>query len=274
MFHDLGVLESACAHVRPEEFLREVAGLGYDVIAIEQEVAGQPPKELQPSALVHRLREAQAAMSSRDSGQGHNVLRVTKRPAVTILSRLTIIANQPGELAHLAPFADRFDLLALRSSSEKVVQRAMQQDIDIVCLDVSQNRSPFRVKAPLLNVAIETGVVFELRYSNLLRTAALRKTFLAHAAELAETTKGKRVIITSGAANLLEMRGAYDAMNLCSLFGLDMHAARVCVTTNAVDCVSHGMVRSQTYKGAVAMTIELPVQTHDESKRDAMDLTN
>ena len=165
-----------------------------------------------------------------------------------------------SDLSTLGSCADRFDLIAVRSSSEKVVLNAMQQhDVDMVSIDMAQ-RTVFRIKRPLLNVAIEKGVFFELRYSALLSgVSSERRYFLANAADVLETTKGKHVVVTSGAPHSLAMRGAYDVMNLCSLFGMDVHIARIAVSVNAAKCLAHGLERKSSFKGA----IKLELQSHD-----------
>ena len=84
MFYDLGVLEASCSGQEPDALLSQWRDLGYDVVAIEQQVTGRPPKDIRPGAGFARLRDA--AMAKYTPEGGHNVLRITKRPVVTVLS--------------------------------------------------------------------------------------------------------------------------------------------------------------------------------------------
>ena len=49
----------------------------------------------------------------------------------------------------------------------------------------------------------------------------------SNAAALARATRGKNIIVSSGARSAFELRSPHDAMNLCTLFGLTMQSAKV-----------------------------------------------
>ena len=66
--------------------------------------------------------------------------------------------------------------------------------------------------------------------------ATARKYFISNAYSLVKATKGKNIIISSGARNLLELRGVFDIINMSSLFNL----ARDSMTKECHNAVMHG----------------------------------
>jgi len=164
------------------------------------------------------------------------------------------VLNQPSDInfvSSFSPIIDRFDLLAVCPQSEKLLQQVLGLEVDILCFDFTK-KLPFRIKRPHLNVALEKGVMFEIQYAHLLRSSATRRTCITSSLELLETVKGKNVILSSGAANVMEIRGPYDAMNLCSMFDVESSLAKNFVTANSREAVRHGQLRGKTFKSAVA----------------------
>ncbi|KAI9594968.1 RNase P subunit p30-domain-containing protein [Syncephalis fuscata] len=153
----------------------------------------------------------------------------------------------------LAPF----DLIAVRPTTEKAFQIACGTlDVDIISLDLS-TRLPFHIKHTLANQAILRGIQFEIAYAPAIRDAAARRHFIANAASLVRATRGRNLFVSSDAANAFELRGPYDVINLCSLFGLNQAVARDCITSNTRQILYHSATRRSVHKGTVALADDI-----------------
>ncbi len=106
------------------------------------------------------------------------------------------------------------------------MQACSSLQVQIISLDLAQ-RLPFRLKPKVLAPALERGVMFEICYACCLRDETSRRMLFSNAAALARATRGKNIIISSGARTAFELRSPYDAINLSTLFGLPTGQAKV-----------------------------------------------
>ena len=72
-------------------------------------------------------------------------------------------------------------------------------------------------------MAISRGLMFEINYSDAIRDSTARKNMIANAFQLMRVTKGKNIIISSNARDILELRGSFDVLNLYQFFNVDVH---------------------------------------------------
>lgn len=102
--------------------------------------------------------------------------------------------------------------------------------IDIISLDLSaSSRLPFLLKRSTVGAALANGVVFEVCYGEALalpegaeavpgkgeeETERRRRNVIGGARELMRVTNGRGIIMSSGACQLLGIRGPYDVVNL------------------------------------------------------------
>ncbi|KAI8056779.1 RNase P subunit p30-domain-containing protein [Syncephalis plumigaleata] len=155
--------------------------------------------------------------------------------------------------ALLAPF----DIIAVRPTTEKALQIACSTlDVDIISLNLS-SRLPFYLKHTLINQAISRGICFEITYAPAIRNAASRRQLISNATSLVRVTRGRHIIVASDAATALELRGPYDIINFCSLFGMNQSAARDCLTHNARQVLYHAATRRAVHKGTVALADDI-----------------
>ena len=112
------------------------------------------------------------------------------------------------------------------------MQASSSLQVDIISLDLGR-RLPFRLKAKILAPALDRGVMLEISYACCLRDETSRQLLFSNAAALARATRGKNIILSSGARSAFELRSPYDAMNLATLFGLPMRLAKVSFTIHA-----------------------------------------
>ncbi|EFJ05249.1 hypothetical protein SELMODRAFT_7269, partial [Selaginella moellendorffii] len=131
--------------------------------------------------------------------------------------------------------------------------------VDVISLNLSQKLS-FRIKSSALtDAAIERGVFFEIVYAPALDDPNARKELFINTQTLVTMTRGRNIILSSGARNACEIRGPNDAANLATLFGLTMEQARAAISKNCNSVLLHGYTRKNTYKAAITIeTVEKP----------------
>lgn len=112
-----------------------------------------------------------------------------------------------------------FSLLCLSLSELK------PGSIDIITIDLSVSpRLPFFLKRSTVNAAIANGVVFEICYSKVVNKgdaavgeeglSKARRNIISGARDILRVTNGKNVIFSSGATDILGLRGPNDVINL------------------------------------------------------------
>ncbi len=101
-------------------------------------------------------------------------------------------------------------------------------EVDIIALDFA-TRLPFYIKAPQIGVALERGIFFEISYGGAILDATARRNILSNAIALANITRGRNLVLSSGAERPSLARGPYDAANLARLWGLTPQVQCVCV---------------------------------------------
>ncbi|ORX50653.1 PHP domain-like protein [Piromyces finnis] len=190
-------------------------------------------------------------------------------------SRLTIIMNDASQNYSLNSNNETisaYDIIAIQPQNEKIFQLACSVlDIDIISLDFS-TRLPFYLKLPMVNLAIERGIHFEINYSVSLRDNNARKHLISNAANLARVTRGKNIIISSEAQKALEIRGPYDIINLSSIFGLNQALAKNCITSNCRKVLLHSKTRKNIHKGVVSISTLDELEPEESWKAGDKDL--
>lgn len=78
--------------------------------------------------------------------------------------------------------------------------------------------------------------VLQISYAPALREETARRNFFANALALTRATRGKGIIISSGARSAFELRGPYDIINMATLFGLSEQDAKVMMDAPSQTC--------------------------------------
>lgn len=112
-------------------------------------------------------------------------------------------------------------------------------------------RIPWLYKQKIVQSCVTAGIHIELCYGHALKSSERRRQFFAQARKLMEITgNGRGVVLSSGAEDMISLRGPYDVSNLCSLFGLPPKCGRKFVSSNARDVLLRAQTR-RTIKGAI-----------------------
>jgi len=153
-----------------------------------------------------------------------------------------------------------YDVVAVRIEDEQFLDTISRKGdfIDIISIDSADaERVPWFYKPKLIQAIAGVGLSYELVYSGALTSTENRRQFLSSGRTLMEITRGGRsVVLSSGAEDVISIRGPYDACNLCTLFGLNHKDSRKLIAANARSVLLRAQAR-KTVKGAVHVTSNL-----------------
>ncbi|XP_076113665.1 ribonuclease P protein subunit p30-like [Mytilus galloprovincialis] len=191
-----------------------------------------------------------------------NIMAGTKK--FRQLSRFSTIMEDVAQLQKLnTPEIQAFDLVAVQPLTEKIFHVAVSSlKIDIITVDVTQ-KLPYPIKRPLINVALERGIYFEIQYSPAIRDSTSRKYMIANAQTLIRVCKGKNVIISSGCLKAMDLRGPHDVANLGLLFGMSQEQAKAAISTNCQSLLLHSESRKIT-KSTVGVVHKMKLEEKDK----------
>ncbi|KKA27816.1 hypothetical protein TD95_003917 [Thielaviopsis punctulata] len=202
-----------------EALLAYVATLGYKTVALSTTI--QAPVPVQPSPPTPLPTTLAAAIA-----QQNDPSNTQPRRFPTILRRATVVIDDPSQNHRLQTLIPLYDILAIRPTTEKAFLSACLnvQDYPLISLDLTQRQPyPFRPKPCM--TAIGRGLRFEANYAEMVRALdpAARSTWIANFVSLTRATRGRGVLVSSGArdgARALDMRAPPDLVNLLEVFGL------------------------------------------------------
>lgn len=97
----------------------------------------------------------------------------------------------------------------------------------------------------------------QICFAPALRDAAARRQLFANAVALARETRGRGLVVSSGARSYMELRGPQDAANLATLFGLTPQQALAAVTSAPAAAVARAASR-RAYRGTLTVRLRTP----------------
>ncbi|KAJ0266686.1 Protein GAMETOPHYTE DEFECTIVE 1 [Hirschfeldia incana] len=160
------------------------------------------------------------------------------------------------------PVLKSYDIVAVRPVNQYAFDQACAKAevVDVISIDFSNLQ--FRLMHPSVKSAIKRGVYFEIKYSHLLSDAEKRRQFISNAKLLVDWTKGKNLIISSGAPSehkappfVTELRGPNDVVNLMSLLGLSSERAKAAISVNCRNMVAKILKKKRFHKEAVRVEL-------------------
>lgn len=175
-------------------------------------------------------------------------------PSLHLLRRCTVILQDPSQNHRLASLASHYDILALRPTNERALQQACQSlDCDLISLDLS-TRFPFFFKMKTLASALQRGIKIEICYApGVLATdgGGSRRNLISNATQLIRATRGRGIIISSGAQRALACRGPWDVINLAAVWGLGQEKGTEAVGREARSVVVQAEVKRRSFRGVI-----------------------
>ncbi|KAF8102397.1 hypothetical protein N665_0198s0101 [Sinapis alba] len=159
------------------------------------------------------------------------------------------------------PVLKSYDIVAVRPMNQYAFDQACTKaEVDIISIDFSNLL--FRLMHPSVKAAVKRGVYFEIKYSHLLSDAEKRRQVISNAKLLVDWTKGKNLIISSGAPSehkgppsVTELRGPNDVINLMSLLGLSSERARAAISVNCRNMIAKILKKKRFHKEAVRVEL-------------------
>jgi ribonuclease P/MRP protein subunit RPP1 len=198
----------------------------------------------------HAVKEAvqQAHQRAAHHGNGYTFRQLTR------LNIPTDDANTAQAACSNSGVVSTYDLIAVQPQSERAFAQACTTlDVDIISLDLAK-RLPYRFKPASVQAAAARGVHFEITYSAALRDSGTRKQLFTNAQALCRETRGRNVIVSSGARTAMELRGPLDVINLATFLGMTQQQAVNALTTNAGAVLDHMRAR-KAYRGALFLRL-------------------
>lgn len=140
--------------------------------------------------------------------------------------------------------AESYDLVAAVPQTEQLFEDCCRRlNIDLISLDLTE-RVPFRMSLPAVAAAIGRGVHFEICYAPALRDSATRRNIVANAQQLLRLTRGRNIVLSSGALRPMDLRGPHDVANLgISLLGMSHECAHKAVGSNLANVLMRAQLR-------------------------------
>ncbi|KAH0472579.1 MAG: uncharacterized protein KVP18_000948 [Porospora cf. gigantea A] len=135
-------------------------------------------------------------------------------------SRLTVITDEADRLTSLSRLG-KFDILAVRPVTEKAFASAVASGpVDIIQVDLTLERLPFSARRQLLLQAARRELYFEFCLDEVLQSQARVRLFFRHLLPFVRFLPHKLILLTTGAASPLSIRGPADLQNLARLAGV------------------------------------------------------
>uniref|UniRef100_T1ISN2 Uncharacterized protein n=1 Tax=Strigamia maritima TaxID=126957 RepID=T1ISN2_STRMM len=186
-----------------------------------------------------------------------------------ILNRITFVMSDPAQ-GHKLNIANvrKYDIVAVQPTAEIMFQTiCTSRDIDIISLELTE-RTIFRFKKSQIKMACGHEVAFEILYVPLIKDRTLRRNILANGQKLVEKSRGKNILLSSGASQQIDFRGPYDVANLGLLFGMSQELAKNAVSRNGRSLLLHAEAR-RSGRAVIKMTpiAELELKDHWKIER-------
>ena len=213
------------------DIMSRLQSAGYGVAAFSHTAYGRPdPKKdlsdvvLQNSVLESSLQASHVANAGAGAVQPrarHGRLRILKR-LNAVVEELSDIAyytdstsdnsggraggDSGGGSSEVHNVLDSYDIVALSPRSDATFASACStaSRADVIMLDYSTGRLPFKLKGSSIRAAAKLGIAFELCYASAILEPSKRKALVRVALDLHNASRGvrnpsPRIILTSGA---------------------------------------------------------------------------
>ena len=147
-------------------------------------------------------------------------------PPMRLLRRLTLVLDKLADASSWNSGSTPYDIIAVQPMNEGVFAQACETlDVDMIAID-GYAGMPFPLRQATVERAVKRGVFFELTYAKALGDSTARRHFISNAIELVRATRGRNLVLSSGARRPMDLRSPNDIANLAMLFGLDGASAR------------------------------------------------
>jgi ribonuclease P/MRP protein subunit RPP1 len=233
MLYDLNVPWSPSQS--PTELERTIAflsSLGYNTLALNHSVSSLPAQLSNPIPTTQPF-----ALPSN----------------TVLLRRCTLTISDPSQNHRLSQLSTYYDIIALRPTTEKAFLASCLTlaDHSLISLDLTQ-RFPFHFKPKPLMAAVNRGIRFEICYAQAtLEDAAARRNFISNCMGIMRATKGRGLVVSSGAVGVLGVRAPADVVNLLAVWGLGRDRGVESLGVNARGVVVNESLKRSSFRGVI-----------------------
>ncbi|XP_071448119.1 ribonuclease P protein subunit p30 [Hetaerina americana] len=219
-FFDLNIKFNKASIKKTVEMAKQ---LGYNVIALDT-----------------RLEESAFEVKKKKKGEPRDITDIVPAPAnlddilgesqtnIKILHRLTVeFGNslQAHKLAQSENFK-KYEIVAVIPMSQSAFQYSCSNlDVDIITFN-PEDLPQFRITRKMYTMATDRGVYFELMYSPAIHDSTPRRNIVSLSHVYHAVGKSQNIVVTSNAESPYDLRGPYDVINLCLIFGMTEESAK------------------------------------------------
>jgi ribonuclease P/MRP protein subunit RPP1 len=238
MLYDLNVPWSATqSPLQLQRTISFLSELGYDTLALNHTITGSLPSQIaNPIPTTHSF----------------------DLPKKTVLlRRCTLCISDPTQNHRLPTLSAAYDILALRPTTEKAFLAACLtlDSHSIISLDLTQ-RFPFHFRPKLFMTAINRGIRFEICYSQSVDSGGgdgntARRNFIGNVIAIVRATRGRGLVVSSGAQSVLGARAPADVLNLLGVWGLKMERGVESLGVNPRGVVVNEGLRRTSFRGVI-----------------------
>lgn len=173
-----------------------------------------------------------------------------------IYSRITLVIDDPSRGQSLAKISQAYDIVAAQPVSEKgLTLAATNLDIDILTFNYHQ-RLPTMLKHKTICSCVAKGVKVEVVYGAALRDSQSRKQFISNARAVIRSSRGRGIVISSGATQPAECRNVLGAASIVSFLGLKSDSCSRAMGELPSLVLLNGCLRHKSYKQVIAVGAE------------------
>lgn len=101
----------------------------------------------------------------------------------------------------------------------------------------------FSLRLVPFSLALERGIHFEFSYSPSIRDATSRRYLFSNLLSMLRLSRGRNLILSSGAAKEMELRAPWDVINLGVLCGIEPPLSKASVSAHARAVLLHAEAR-------------------------------
>ncbi|KAL7713947.1 Ribonuclease P protein subunit p30 [Entamoeba marina] len=169
------------------------------------------------------------------------------------LRRITITLETVQSIRSINTIGEAFDIVAVNPTTERTfVDCCASIQTDLITFNL-HNQLQFRFHVPTLRTAINRGVFFEINLNPLINSkdGVNTQRFISNATDLVLFTKGKNIILSSGATSKETFKGPYDLVALGVVLGLTRQQAIQSVFVNPMKCITRGKRRFPLHSMAI-----------------------
>jgi len=146
-----------------------------------------------------------------------------------------------------------YDVVSLRSANNQILKSCVEWCPDLITFNY---RSPnLRPKEGLIRDAIKKGIYFEIPLVTPLYDSKIRVSWMRNIRSILKASKGRNIVIGSGAITSTEIKRPVDIAKMMSCFGLSEDKALRILEENSYKFLRSCALKRYSYRGVIANNI-------------------